>query len=308
MRLIADIGGTNARFALCEPGGRPCEERKLPVHDYPGAIEAAEAYLAGRRVEDAVFAVATPVLGDAVAFTNSPWRFSIREAEARLGLRRLAVINDFVAQAWAIQGVTAADCRPLKPGQAQPGAPRLVLGPGTGLGVAYVVGQGEAARILPSEAGHASFSPQDDRQAAILAGLRGEFGHVSTERLLSGPGLLRLANGLAALEGRALRFETPPAVSEAAAAGCAIGRGAVSLFSGILGATAGDLVLTLLAEGGVHVTGGLCRNLAPLLDMEALLRGFTGKGRFAGYLEAVPINQVMLHHAGLLGAALYRGA
>ncbi|WP_236033829.1 glucokinase [Belnapia mucosa] len=306
MRLVGDIGGTNARFALCEPGGLPQEERKLPVGAYPGLIEAAQDYLAGRRVDEAVLAVATPVLGDLVAFTNSPWRFTIAEARERLGLRNLAVINDFVAQAWAIHGLQPADHHTLKPGTARPGRPRVVIGPGTGLGIAFLMNERDAAQVLPSEAGHSSFSPQDERQAAILAGLRREFGHVSTERVLSGPGLLRLANGLAELEGRAERFASPPEVSERAAAGCALGLEAVRMFSAILGATAGDLALTLLADGGVHVTGGLCRNLGPLLDRDALIRGFTNKGRFAGYLEALPIDQVMRAHAGLLGAALYR--
>lgn len=308
MRLVGDIGGTNARFALCGPGGMPEDERKLPVSGYPGLVEAAQAYLAGRKVDEAVFAVAAPVVGDAADFTNSSWHFTVAEARERLGLRSLTVINDFVAQAWAVHGMAPADFRPLKPGVAKPGRPRVVVGPGTGLGVAFLLRNGERAMVLASEAGHSSFSPQDDRQAAILARLRREFGHVSTERLLSGPGLMRMANGLAELEGRKERFGTPPEVSQGAAEGCALCLEAVRMFSAILGATAGDLVLTLLADGGVYVTGGLCRNLGPLLDAEAMARGFTAKGRFAGYLETVPVDQVMRPHTGLLGAALHRAA
>lgn len=307
MRLIGDIGGTNARFALCEPGGAPQDERKLPVAEYPGLIEAAEAYLAGRTVREAVFAVATPVLGDAVAFTNSSWRFTIPEVRHRLGLQRLSVINDFVAQAWAIHGLGTAELRMLKPGAAHPGGARVVIGPGTGLGVAFLLGEAATLQVLSSEAGHSSFAPQDERQAEMLSRLRKEFGHVSTERLLSGPGLLRMANGLADMEGQAVRVSSPPEVTERAAGGCAVCLEAVRMFSGILGATAGDLALTMLAQGGVHVTGGLCRNLGPLLDLEALVKGFTGKGRFATYLEAVPVSQVMRPHAGLLGAAVYPG-
>ncbi|MFD1109731.1 glucokinase [Pseudoroseomonas ludipueritiae] len=306
MRLVGDIGGTNARFALCGPDGIVREERKLPVRDYPGLIEAAQAYLAGRAVDEAVFAVATPVLDDAVALTNSSWRFTVSEARESLGLRKLSVINDFVAQACAVQSLQRADFQQIKAGTAAPGRPCLVIGPGTGLGVAFLLWEGERARVLASEAGHSSFSPQDERQAQILAMLWREFGHVSTERLLSGPGLLRLANGLAVLEGREERFGAPTEVSQRAAEGCALCLEAVRMFSTILGATAGDLVLTLLADGGVYVTGGLCRNLRPLLDLEALVRGFTAKGRFADYLGRVPVEQVMRPHTGLLGAAVYQ--
>ncbi|MFC7734608.1 glucokinase [Roseomonas sp. GCM10028921] len=306
MRLVGDIGGTNARFALCEPGCAPREERKLSVAEHPGLIEAAEAYLAGRAVEEAVFAVATPVLGDGVAFTNSPWRFTIPEARERLGLRRLVIINDFVAQASAIRGLGTADLRELKPGEADPAAPRVVIGPGTGLGVAFLLGGGGAARVLASEAGHSSFSPQDETEERILHGLRREFGHVSVERLLSGPGLLRIANGLAEIRGEGPRFASPKEVTERAAGmGDPLCLEATRIFSAVLGAAAGDLALTVLAEGGVYVTGGLCRNLGPLLDREALVRGFTGKGRFAGYLGGIPITQVMRPHTGLLGAAIY---
>ncbi|WP_237182334.1 glucokinase [Roseomonas marmotae] len=307
MRLVGDIGGTNARFALCEPGGIMRDERKLPVRDYPGLIEAAQAYLAGRSADHAVFAVATPVLGDEVAFSNNPWRFTIPEARERLGLRQLTVINDFVAQAWSIHGLGAGDFRQLKPGTARPGRPRVVMGPGTGLGVAFLLWEEGKARVLASEAAHTSFAPHDDRQAGILARLRREFGHVSTERLLSGPGLLRMANALAEMEGREERFGTPPEVSQRAAGGCALCQEAVRMFSAILGGTAGDLVLTLVADGGVHVMGGLCRGLGPLLDLEALARGFTAKGRFASLMETVPIDQVTRPHTGLLGAALHPG-
>jgi len=306
MRLVGDIGGTNARFALCEPGGMPQGEAKLSVESHPGLIEAAESYLDGRRVEEAVFAVATPVLGDQVAFTNSPWRFSIAQAKERLGLDRLLVINDFVAQASAIEGLGRSDTRALKPGEPRPGRPRVVIGPGTGLGVAFLTGEGAATRVLASEAGHTSFSPQDDVQAEILRRLRGEFGHVSVERLLSGPGLLRIANALGEIEGTPLGLDSPKQVTDRAAAGdCPVSKAAVRMFCAILGAAAGNMALTLLADGGVFVTGGLSRNLGPLLDTEALTKGFAAKGRFEAYLSPIPITQVMRPHTGLLGAALY---
>ena len=307
-RLLADIGGTNARFALSEGGGLPQAERKLAVADYSGVVEAAQAYLAGRAVEEAVFAVATPVRGDAVAFTNNPWRFSILEAKRQLGLERLTVINDFVAQAASISLLDAEDLSVLKPGAPQEGQPRVVLGPGTGLGVAFVLHEGGATHILPSEGGHASFAPEDELEAEILRRMRPlHGGHVSAERLLSGPGLLQIAQILGEIRGTPTPAASPADVTRLAApGGCPACAEAAHVFSAMLGATAGNLALTLLAEGGVFIAGGLCRNMGPLLDREALLRAFHAKGRFAGFLEGVPVVQLLRPHTGLLGAAAYR--
>ncbi len=305
-RLIGDIGGTHARFALCEPGGEPQDVRKLSVRDYPGLAEAAQAYLNGRRVRDAVVAVACPVVGDWVAFTNSPWQFSIQAVQAALGLERLTAINDFAAQAEAVPHVRAEELRPLKPGAEKPQGPCVVIGPGTGLGVAFLVPEDGGLRVWPSEGGHTSFAPQDARQAAILSLLRRDHGHVSYERVVSGPGLMNIANALAELQGEDRRFTAPQQVSEGGAQGCAISLEALRIFAFSLGAVAGNLALSLLARGGVFIAGGLCRNLGPLLDVAVLSEGFSSKGRFAGYLAEVPITQVMRPHAGLLGAAHFR--
>ncbi|MFC4166458.1 glucokinase [Teichococcus aestuarii] len=328
LRLVGDIGGTHARFALCGapdgPDGLPRAERKLVVAEHAGLVEAAQAYLAAlpaverAAVTEAVLAVATPVLGDSVAFTNSPWRFSVAAAKKALGLERLTVINDFVAQAAAVTVLGPQDLVELRPGSAKPGSTKpggakpggaaVVLGPGTGLGVAFVLREpGRPPRILPSEGGHASFSPQDETQDEILRRLRLRHGgHVSVERLLSGPGLLHIALALGEMAGQDLPLREPADVSRRAASGeCAICRRALGLFSAMLGAAAGDLALTLLTEGGVFLTGGLCRNLGPLLDREALAAAFLAKGRFDGYLSGIPVWQVVRPHAGLLGAAAY---
>lgn len=318
LRLVGDIGGTHARFALCGapdgPDGLPRAERKLVVAEHAGLVEAAQAYLAAlpaaerAAVTEAVLAVATPVLGDAVAFTNSPWRFSVAAAEKALGLERLTVINDFVAQAAAVTILGPQDLAVLRPGSTKPGGAAVVLGPGTGLGVAFVLREpGRPPRILPSEGGHASFSPQDETQDKILRRLRLRHGgHVSVERLLSGPGLLHIALALAEMAGQDLPLREPADISRRAAAGeCDICRRALGLFSAMLGAAAGDLALTLLTEGGVFLTGGLCRNLGPLLDREALAAAFLAKGRFGAYLSGIPVWQVVRPHAGLLGAAAY---
>ncbi len=305
-RLVGDIGGTNVRLALVEGDGEPHDERKLPVRQFPGLAEAALDYLGDRHVDEAVFAVATPVAGDAVAFTNSPWQFSQRELKARLKLERLAVINDFVAQAAAIETLDPADLHTIKPGAREADKPAVVLGPGTGLGVALIVAEEHRREILPSEAGHMSFAPNTPLQTAILTVLIGRFGHVSTERVLSGPGLVNLATALGEIHGTPLGALTPAEVSERAADGsCPLCREAFTVFSQVLGAAAGDLVLAVLGLGGVFLTGGLSRNIAALLDMPALCEAFLAKGRFRDRLSSVPIDQVMRAHSGLAGAAAY---
>ncbi|KAA2211393.1 glucokinase [Teichococcus oryzae] len=306
IRLLGDLGGTHARFALSVDGGPPQEERKLRVAEHAGVAEAARIYLEGRGVDEAVFAVATPVQGDRIAFTNNPWHFSIRETEAALGLRRLTVINDFVAQAASIPVLREQDLRLLKPGQAQPDQPSLVIGPGTGLGVAFIQPEPGGPRILPSEGGHMSFAPQDALQAEILAELRARHGHVSAERLVSGPGLLALGRFLAGRHGSSWPCNRPEDVSEGARNGEPACVEAVRLFCSLLGAAAGNLALALLTGGGVYVMGGLCRNLGPLLDVPALTGAFQAKGRFEDVLRPIPIIQVVRPHAGLIGAAAFR--
>ena len=156
MRLVGDIGGTNVRFAVAEPGGHPNNARKLPIARYPGLVEAAQDYLSGGpSVEEAVLAVAGPVLGDEVRFTNSAWRFSIDDVRQRLSLRRLVVVNDLVAQALSIAALRADEIATLKPGTRDQGKPALVIAPGTGLGEGFATWDGSRYHAFPSEGGHA---------------------------------------------------------------------------------------------------------------------------------------------------------
>jgi glucokinase len=307
MRLVGDIGGTNARFALAEPGGYPSNVRKLPKAQYPGIIEAVEDYLSGTSmVEEAVLAVAGPVVGDEVAFTNSAWRFSIDDVRKRLGLRRLVVINDLLAHALSVPALSPDEIGSLKSGTRDARQPAVVIGPGTGLGIAFLLNNAGTLVGFPSEGGHASFAPIDRIQAEILSHLQRQYGHVPVERLLSGPGLLAIAATLARMNGQTIDVHDPGDVSARAAAGqCPICREATRIFSSILGSTAGNLAVTFLTGGGVFITGGLCRGLRPLLDLEAITQAFIAKGRLQKYLQDVPINQILRHHAALLGAAVY---
>ena len=307
MRLVGDIGGTNARFAIAEPGKDPYDVRKLPVTQYPGLVEAVEDYLSGApMVEEAVLAVAGPVLGDEVAFSNSAWQFSIDGVRRWLGLCKMVVINDLVAQALSVAAVPPDEIGSLKSGTRDPRRPTLVIGPGTGLGAAFLLNNAGTLVGLPSEAGHATFAPMDRVQAEILSHLMGQYPHVPVERLLSGSGLLAIATTLAKMNGQIIDLHDPRDVSaRAAAADCPTCREAIRIFSSILGSTAGNLALTLLTGGGVIITGGLCRGLRPLWNVEALTQAFIGKGLFKSYLDGIPIDQILRPHAGLLGASVY---
>jgi glucokinase len=307
MRLVGDIGGTNARFAITEPGRQPYNVRKLPVAQYRGLVEAVEDYLSDVSILDnAVLAVAGPVLGDQVAFSNNTWRFSTDAVRQRLGLRRLVVINDLVAHALSVPALSADEIGSLKSGTRDPRQRALVIAPGTGLGAAFLLNNAGTPVAFPSEAGHASFAPTDRTQVQILSRLQGQYGHVPVERLLSGSGLLLIATTLAELNGQIIDAHEPRDVSARAAAGqCPICLEAIRIFSSILGSTAGNLALTLLTGGGVFITGGLCRGLRPLLDVDALTAAFLAKGRLQSYLHDIPIDQIMRPHAALLGAAEY---
>ncbi|MGH6898547.1 MAG: glucokinase [Geminicoccaceae bacterium] len=305
-RLVADIGGTHARFALCGPDGEPRAEQRLQVADHAGVVEAARAYLAGRKVAEAVFAVATPVASDWIHLTNAPWAFSIRAAREALGLQRLAVINDFAAQALAVPRLAPDDRSHIGGGEPQPGQAIAVIGPGTGLGVAGLLPVHGTWHPIPSEGGHVSLAPQDERDAALLACLRRRFDHVSNERVLSGPGLVNLATALAEIDGEALALDDPREVSRrAASGGCPFCKEALERFSSLLGAASGDLALMLCALGRVYISGGLCRNLGALFDRERFRARFVAKGRFVDYLSRIPIYLVTRRDPGLLGAAAY---
>ncbi|HET6469086.1 MAG TPA: glucokinase [Geminicoccaceae bacterium] len=303
-RLIGDIGGTNARFALVEDGGQPTAERVLAVADHPGLVEAALAYLGGERVEEAVLAVATPVETDAVRFTNSPWAFRVSELPAALGVARVSVINDFVAQALAIPHLDAGDVERLHHGEPLADRPIGVIGPGTGLGVSALIPLRGRWIALPTEGGHVSFAPGSARERAVLEHLSGTLPHVSNERLISGPGLYALARALAELDGAALGPTTPAGVARAAGDGSsAHAAEAVRMFSALLGAAAGDLALVYGARGGIYIGGGVCHNLGPLFDRAAFRERFLAKGRMRTFLDPIPVYLVGRTDTGLLGAA-----
>ena len=316
--LVADIGGSNARFGwVARDGGGVEHVRKLPVPQHAGPAEAVRCYLdelagalgtrfvAPRR---GAFAVASTIVGDRVTLTNSHWDFSSAGVCAELGLDDLVVMNDFEALALALPHLQVAQLRCH-------GAPPLargtlcVIGPGTGLGVAGITETAHGWVALPGEGGHATLAPADDFEAALLAHVRQRYDHVSAERLLSGIGLPVLHDAVRAVTGRAsgassgspLAAETIVArVLTGEDAGC---RQTLYTFCALLGGFAGNVALTLGARGGVYIGGGIVPRLGDLFFASAFRARFEAKGRFSSYLQPIPTALITDTLVALTGAA-----
>jgi glucokinase len=306
LRLVADVGGTNARFALLDHEGRPSAVRVLPCERYPDIAVAIEAYLAesgSARPDEAAIAIANPVTGDLVTMTNHHWSFSQRELQARLHLRRLLVLNDFTALALALPVLSADELRQVGGGSAAPQAPIALIGPGTGLGVSGLVPGPGAWIPLSGEGGHATLAAGDDFEANLIGRLRQRFDHVSAERVLSGPGLVLLYETIAAMHNAVAEKRTPAEITARALAGeDALCRLAAATFCALLGSVAGNLALTLGARGGVYIGGGIVPQLGEFLLRSPFRARFESKGRFAGYLAAIPCYVIHSPYPGLLGA------
>ena len=305
--LVGDVGATNARFALLKPGGDLTPARSYLCDDYPTIGDALAAYLAtsdGGAPSRAVLAVAAAPAGDVVRMTNHPWSFSIAELRTQLGLDRLTVINDFEANALSLPRLTGDDLAKVGTGEAIPGMPMGVLGPGSGLGVAGLVSSGDAFIPVAGEGGHVTMAAADDEEATVLGLLRRRFDHVSAERVLSGPGLVNLYNALCELCGKpsagltAAQITDPKIMAEDACAARA-----ASMFCAMLGTVAGNLAVTLGARGGIYIAGGIVPKLGDAFAQSKFRDRFEDKGRLRSYLAAIPTYVIVRPDAALLGAA-----
>lgn len=309
-RLVGDIGGTNARFALIlHPGGALAHERILAAADYPSLRAAIDAYLAAAdtpRPRWAAIGIATPVTGDDVRMTNHHWSFSITTLRASLGLDRLEVLNDFTALALAVPALPADALEQVGGRAPVAGTPIAVIGAGTGLGVSGLIPGPHGYTPLAAEGGHTTLAAANDREAAIIAAIRDDLGgHVSAERLVSGPGLSLLYTALARLAGTPPAPLTPSQVTECGLSGaCPLCREALDVFCAMLGTVASDVVLTLGARGGVYIGGGIVPRLGDYFRKSPFRARFEAKGRFSTYLRAVPVYVIHAPTPALLGAAL----
>lgn len=305
--LVGDIGGTNARFALVGPGGVTLRSvETLPCARYPGLVEAIQDYLrlvGAPAPREACLAFACPVHEDWVKMTNNAWAFSRQAVAETLELATFKIINDFTAQALGIPHVDAGDLVPIGEGEAEPRRARLVMGPGTGLGMAGLVPSKHHWIPLSTEGGHATFAPTDARERELLEYFTARYGRVSLERLLCGQGLLDLYLAHAALSGVTPHYNTPAEVTGAARAGDSVARESLLRFLKILGDACGDAALTLGALGGVYLCGGIVPRLLEWLPRSDFRRAFADKGRLSAYNAGIPTWVVTAPWTGLLGAA-----
>ena len=311
--LVADIGGTNARFGWVDGAGVQ-QVQTLPTAAYPDPQAAVADYLAGlaqtlgpayRAPRAAAFAVATAVAEDCVSFTNSHWSFSRRALRDALALADLLVLNDFEALALSLPRLTPAQTSRIGPALSAPLAPLAVIGPGTGLGVAGLVPTPHGWVALAGEGGHASLSAADDFEAALLAAARREHTHVSAERLLSGIGLPVLHRAVAQVLGLPATALQAGEIVERALAGddpsCVR---CIDSFCALLGSFAGNAALTLGARGGVFIGGGIVPRLGGHFQRSRFRQRFVDKGRLEPYLSQIPTALITDTLAALTGAAL----
>ncbi len=314
LALIADIGGTNARFALTDlsaPTAQVIDARSLDASAFASLQHAAEHYLAavGVQPRHAAIAVASPVNGEEIRLTNRAWSFTRRELQGALGLDRLHVLNDFGAVAWSVPALTdgeqvtvhGSDDAPLH-------GPISVLGPGTGLGVAMLVGTDPHWQVVETEGGHVSFAPLGEEELAIARWFTARFGRVSNERLLCGSGLSHidavLRGAVDHATGQHQDLREPADIVAAALEGHDLAaRRTLARFCAVLGSVAGDAALIHGART-VMLAGGIVPRFIPFLRSSAFRERFLAKGRFAAYLESVTIRVITHNGPGLLGAAM----
>lgn len=312
--LVADIGGTHARFGLVSAHGGPVERiASMRCADHAGPEAALRAYLAGAAQADGgsvvpsalALALAAPVDGDEIALTNSHWRISRSALRVAFDDVPVRLLNDFEALALAVPSLDNADLLPLGEGALDARLPVAVIGPGTGLGVAACIPAREGWIALPTEGGHATLAAADEVEAEWLGRARQLHPHVSAERLLSGSGLPLLYRVVA--ESAGLPHDprhdaaaiTDFGVRQADRA-CAL---AVDAFCALLGRFAGSAALTLGARGGVLLAGGVAQALAAALPASRFRERFEAKGRFRDYLARVHTCLLVGQHASLRGAA-----
>jgi len=326
-RLVGDVGGTNARFALLDDAGALYATRTLRTDDFSSLAAAVSTYLNEQNVQgvtQAAVAVATPVVGDAIKLTNNHWSFSIDKTRKEIGLERLHVINDFTALALSVPHLPDNELVKVGGGKAAEKHAIAVIGPGTGLGVSGLVPCGSHWSALQGEGGHVSLGVRTAREFAVYEKLMKKFRHVSAERFISGPGLVNIVSALRELDGLPPREFSPAEVTQfgmyafeqSQSGGSSPDQAesvslqdqqsceeALHIFCSLLGSCAGNLVLTLGAEGGVYIGGGVVPRLGEFFIQSQFRHEFEAKGRMQGYLEKVPSFVIHSEYPALVGAA-----
>ncbi|MGH6825985.1 glucokinase [Methyloceanibacter sp.] len=305
--LVADIGGTNARFALADLETLDLSEiRQFPCAEHASIEGVAQTYVKGLKecpCQGAV-AVAAPLAGHEIKLTNSVWSFTAESLASAANLDALLLLNDFEALALSLPHLRAAELHRIGGGAPAPEATKVVLGPGTGIGVAGLVWSGADWIAVPSEGGHISLAAHTRQEFELIERLRGARDHLSAERVLSGPGLANLYRAIADSRGVAAQPLQPNDVLTLGAAGSdPLAVEALTLFVTWLGAFAGDIALAFCARGGVYLGGGIAPKIANLLSQGAFRWAFEAKGRLRSLLTPIPVSVILAEFATLRGAA-----
>lgn len=319
--LVADIGGTNGRFGLVEFDAEKnrergfinyASERQITLQcaqytDMAAMIKACCAQFGIETPAYACLAIAGPIEDGQASITNLNWKFSISGLRDQLGMKTLHVINDFAALAYAVPYLQSHEFTTLyESNKADPHAPIVVMGPGTGFGMAALVPDHGVWKIIPTEGGHASFAPTNEKELSIKAHMLKSQSHVSVENILSGGGLANLYRTLAHLMGVEPQPYTPADVSSKGLAGeDDVCREAVLTFCDVLGEVAGDKALSLGAKGGVVIGGGVTPRLLKLLPESHFLERYKNKGPLAGYVSDISIRLIINDKAALVGSAAW---
>ncbi|MDX1584394.1 MAG: glucokinase [Thermoanaerobaculia bacterium] len=300
----ADLGGTKSLLRLFTAGGETIREER-----YEAANHENFDSILGHFLEDSppvsagCFAIAGPVLGKSAEVTNLSWTIDACEITRSHGIATVRLVNDFYGIAASLVSLGADDLHVLQEGELDPSSPRAVLGAGTGLGEALVTGNGGDWMIIATEGGHADFAPSNQLQDDLLLHLREIYGHVSWERVVSGPGIVTIYRFLKRREGAdAVLVADASRVAELADQGDETAVAAMDLFIDCYGAEAGNLALKSLCRGGLYLAGGIAaRNIARMTDGR-FLEALTAKGRFGELMKTIPVYLITNPKAGLIGA------
>ena len=322
MLIAGDIGGTKTLLALYVPeaGARqPIAQAEFHSANYANLDDIVREFIAQvqRPVEAACFDVAGPVIHRRAHLTNLPWVLDEEAMQQALGLKQVTLLNDLKAVAYAVPHLLPEDVHTINEGRAEPFGPMAVIAPGTGLGEAFLIWDGNEYIACSSEGGHADFAPTDDTQAALWRHVANRYGHVANERVCSGSGLPNIYDFLRDRDPASEPPDFAAALAQAPDRTPLIVRAALEdpantlcaatleMFVSILGAEAGNLALKVLATGGVYLGGGIPPRILSHLDSGRFMPAFVAKGRFTDLLTKIPV-KVITNQAALLGAALYR--
>jgi len=318
MILAGDIGGTNARLAYFQSQNghlRLISERVFPSREHHELGEIVIQFLDESKAqpEAACFGIAGPVRNGRVETSNLPWVIEQARLAQQIRLPATLLINDLEASAWGIGALGAGDLVSLNQPSGTATGNQAVIAPGTGLGQAGLFWDGTRHHVFACEGGHTDFAPRDDLQIEMLRFLKTRFGHVSYERVLSGPGLVNVyeflresgcARESPQLAGELRTGDPAATISRAALAGsCPLAVRALDLWISVYGAEASNLALKVMATGGLFLAGGISPKILPKLSGPLFMEAFLDKGRLRSLVESIPVQVVTNDKAGLLGAA-----